>query len=228
MLKRYKNEFLQAIQSAGFDVSDFQGKEETVADHPEFRIHYTPGKIFFMARQHKDGASYFRFRFSRFTGIGSPPESGLFPPSDWWSFERVLIEFRQWLDREVRTAIEEQFMPDLWSQATSGFIGAHSIDSQGASKFTEEERQQIKLAVLNFRLLIKETFAPTEDQLTVVTEQLEYLASSVDRLNRFDWKAVAISTVMTISVALSLDTERGRQLFGLLQHAFSALTHLLR
>ena len=226
MLKRYKNEFLQAIQSAGLDVSDFSGKEENVVEAPSFRILYTPGNIFFIARQSRDGTDKFEYKYSRYTGTDRPPESGW--STGYCKFTQVRDGFRQWLDSEVRPAMEEALLPDLWSQATSSFIEAHAINSQGASEFTEEERKQIKLAVSNFRLLVQETFAPTEAQLTVVAEQLGYLASAVDRLNRFDWKAVAISTLMSISVALSLDTERGRQLYGLFQQVFSGLTHLLR
>ncbi|OFV94497.1 MAG: hypothetical protein A3F68_11765 [Acidobacteria bacterium RIFCSPLOWO2_12_FULL_54_10] len=249
MLKRYKNEFFKAIQGAGLEVSDFSGKEEIAAELPAFTIRYTPGKIFFLARQAavlhsqrpaeavKDGTDQFDYQYSRFTGADPPPVKG--PTHSWCDFAEVIKKFRQWLDSEVRAArqwvdsevmvaMEEQLIPDLWSQATSISIEAHPINSQGASNFTEEERQQIKLAVSNFRLLVVETFAPTEDQLTVVAEQLAYLTSAIDRLNRFDWKAVAISTLLAITVALSLDTERGRQLYGLFQQAFSGLSHLLK
>ncbi len=239
MLKRYKNEFFQAIQSAGLDVSDFSGEEAPLGELDEFSIRYKPGKIFFLARQRMDGTNKFDFKYSRYIGKDPAPESDL--SAGWCRFEVVMSTFERWLHNEVKTAIEDALnevktaiedalIPDLWSQATSSssFIGSHTIDSQGASKFTEEERRQIKLAVSNFRLLVEETFAPNVSQLSVVAEQLEYLASAVDRLNRFDWKAVAIATIMTILVALSLDTERGRQLYGLFQQAFSAISHLLR
>ncbi len=228
MLKRYKNEFFKTIQSAGLDISDFSGEEIFYKEYPAFKITYTPGNIFFVARHFKDDPKLFDCMYAQFTGTNPPPEIGLIPEEGWYIFEAVISTFQRWLDNEVRVTMEEALIPDLWSQATSSFIEAHPIDSQEASNFTEEEREQIKLAASTFRLLVQETFAPTEDQRTVVAEQLAYLVSSVDRLNRFDWKAVAISTLMAISVALSLDTERGRQLYGLFQQAFSALTHLLR
>jgi hypothetical protein len=82
--------------------------------------------------------------------------------------------------------------------------------------------------VEEFRLLIVKTFAPPANEMKVVNERLDYLKEAVDRLNRFDWRSVAMSTLIGISTALTLDTEKGRILFGLFQQAFSTVVHLLK
>jgi hypothetical protein len=66
------------------------------------------------------------------------------------------------------------------------------LASNASEDFTNEERQQLKLAIATFRLRLIETFNPTEEQLHVVLAKIDYLISAVDRLNRFDWKGVAL------------------------------------
>ncbi len=77
-------------------------------------------------------------------------------------------------------------------------------------------------------LLVVKTFTPGEEELQVINERLDYLTRAVDRLNRFDWRGVAISTVLSIGTALTLDTEKGRILWGLFQQAMATVVHLLR
>jgi hypothetical protein len=143
------------------------------------------------------------------------------------SFSRALEVFEHWLDRQIKTAIDEELLPDLWATAVEQLAG--SGDSRAVElDFTPEEREQLKLALSTFRLRLIEEFHPTAEQLDAINEKLDYLKAAVDRLNKFDWKGVALSTLIGISTNLSLDTERGRQLYGLFQQALSAIQHLLR
>ena len=64
--------------------------------------------------------------------------------------------------------------------------------SNASEDFINEERQQLNLAIAKFRLRLIETFNPTEEQLHGVSEKVNYLISAVERLNRFDWKGVAL------------------------------------
>jgi len=81
--------------------------------------------------------------------------------------------------------------------------------------------------LLTFRLLVVENYHPDTEQLILISERLKYLEAAVDRLNSFDWKGVTISTLLSIAITLSLDTERGRQLYILFKQALSDLLHLL-
>ena len=88
-----------------------------------------------------------------------------------------------------------------------------------------ENRSALQLGI--FRVLVIAEFNPDREQLAQIDERLSYLDPAVDRLNRFDWKAVALSTLIGMATNLTLDTERGRILWGLFQQAMTAVGHML-
>ena len=118
-------------------------------------------------------------------------------------------------------------MPDLWSQLqfysplTTAFI------DDDLKQFSSEQKEQIRLSIKDFERLIVENYAPTKEQLKFISDRLSYLGNAVDRLNRFDWKGLAISIVTSIAINLSVDTEGGKLLFKLFQQAFEIFLQLL-
>lgn len=152
-----------------------------------------------------------------------------------WSEEPKFIEdilkiFDTWLKREAKSYIEEKQLPDLWAQMNiyKSFIANSTVPVENAPKFTEEEKETLRRSVHEFRRQIIENFKPSPDQMESINSQLDYLANAVDRLNRFDWRGLAISTLIGIAINLSVDTERGRLLFRLFQQAFHAAEKLLQ
>jgi hypothetical protein len=230
MLKRYKNAFFEAIQAAGLDIGDFTGEEDrTIPDAPRFVIHYKPAHLTFTASNEPENPHAFVCAYAIYAPDIDPSPEGYYPPHrDFAAFEDVKKVFEGWLTAQVRTAIDEELLPDLWTTAFQHLATTKNYPISPAAEFTEEERRQLKLALSTFQLRLIETFSPDEEQLKVISERVDYLVAAVDRLNKFDWKGVAISTLIGISTTLSLDTERGRQLYGLFQQALSALFHLLR
>jgi hypothetical protein len=75
---------------------------------------------------------------------------------------------------------------------------------------------------------VYQNYKTTKEQRDYVEERLEYLSNAVDRLNRFDWKSLAISTVVGIGINLAVDTQTGPMLMRLLEQAFHASGYLLR
>lgn len=71
-------------------------------------------------------------------------------------------------------------------------------------------------------------FEPEQAEMQIISDRLDYLSHAVDRLNRFDWQGIAVSTVLSIATTLTLDTDRGRVLWGLFQQAMSSVVHLIR
>jgi hypothetical protein len=224
MLKRYTNALLDAIRGAGSNPNDFTGIDDPKESFG-FVITFEPAELEFMVSHEPENPHWFWYSFTRYTGA-NPVVAGPFPDSGSCQFDDVLSAFGNWLAGDVQTSIEEQLIPDLWAQLTETAISPRGEDAE--ENFSSEQRQQIRAALKTFQVLVEETFDPSELQGELITEHLDYLSEAVDRLNRFDWKSVAISTLVTISVALSLDTERGRQLYGLFQQAFAMLMHLLR
>ncbi len=135
-----------------------------------------------------------------------------------------------WLEIWVTRFVKEEQMPDLWLQLESykPLIDDANISREDTSNFSEQEKVDLRNSIDRFRTSVLSDFHPSPDQLRLIDEKLDYLSQAVDRLNRLDWRALAISMVISIGVNLSVDTERGRLLFRLFQEAFRTAFKLLQ
>jgi hypothetical protein len=145
-----------------------------------------------------------------------------------WS--NVLEWFESWLSGDIAEFLAERSAPDLWSYLSfrpeiGGITLAVTVDS---APFRPDEQQQIREALRRFRNLVTAEFKLTTRQLHDLDERLSYLTRAVARLNRFDWKSLALSSLVTIAATLSLNSEQGRRLAQLFKQAFSAISGLLQ
>lgn len=143
------------------------------------------------------------------------------------SFNIVLEDFRNWLVVHAKNYIENEIEGvDLWSPVEffKPVTGPSSVFSASNTKdntnFTSQEKEHIRSSTQRFRQLVIQNFTPTKEQQEHIDSRLEYLVNAVDRLNRRDWQDVAISTLISIAINLTVDTEKGRILFALFQQAF--------
>jgi hypothetical protein len=229
MLKQYKNRLFQEIHNKGLDPRSFQTKETRIEGHSAFVLQLMNTPLKFIIRNSSD--SYHRLDCSYSQFGPSFPMSAYYPPLEgsWTRVDQVLVRFSKWLEDCVKPYLEELLEPDLWEQVQLGgpIIGTSKPREEDRLGFSADEAAQIRLAMKEFRLLVVKTFDPSQEEKEVIDARLDYLAEAVDRLNRLDWRSVAITTVISISITLSLDTEKGRILFGLFQQVFSRVLYLL-
>jgi hypothetical protein len=237
MRKKYRNEFYSIIRDSGLDVRQFAVSDQPgvrrflwcdgVVDEEvgAFTLRFHGTELVFEVRE---GVSGFDYRFTRF----SPgfPSTEHIPEYGNANIDTVYDAFRTWLKDHVQEYIDDSMLPDLWEQieVQKPFISAAELNRDDVSKFTEEEKDQLRLTLSAFRLLVVETFKPTEERVRVIEARLDYLSKALDRLNRFDWKSVLLSSAVTISATLSLNTEQGKVLLNLLKSAFSHVFRLLK
>jgi hypothetical protein len=147
------------------------------------------------------------------------------PWSDDMPLEKIAAEFEKWLHFDVAKYLEEKALPDYWSEIEmSGSLAAETNVPVGEGEpFTAEEREEVRRAIRTFRGLVEQNFHPTAQQSDFINERLDYLSRAVDRLNRFDWRGVAVSMIGNIAVNLTVDHEGGRMLFALFKQAFLKL-----
>jgi len=219
MLKKYKNALLQIIKDSQFDPEDFSSDDgETI-----FTIRYldTPFRFSFIhpTSHHTFMLEYISFspNFQKTTiklDMGFPDATGF---------------FRNWLKEHIGLYLQEQTTPDLWKQLEDqkALLDYTHQDNDKATHFTEEQKKLIRLGLDEILLLIKKEFQPTADEIGVIKNRLDYMSEALDRLNKFDWKAVLVSTIISISIALSLDTAQGNALFHMFKQVLSKTFTLL-
>jgi hypothetical protein len=91
--------------------------------------------------------------------------------------------------------------------------------------FNEAEKNKTKEALVNFTDRIKLNFEPNSESLLIINSKLDYLKDTAERLDKFDWQGIALLTIISISIALSLDTDR--LLFQAFREYFKVVTKLI-
>jgi hypothetical protein len=238
VLKKYKNGFLDIIRKHGLDPLSFNASERTQGAQSIFTVQFMTTGLRFEASPLPGNLHLFTVRYSCFN-VGFPLRAYEVPICHDDNVTHVTHELRishvhsafdSWLREHIKPYIDEMVQPDLWTQIEQQkqLISADPLTDYETSSFTEAEKQQVRASIGQFRVLICESFPPTQDQLEVIDQRLDYLMAAVDRpINRLDWKSIALSTVVSIFITLSLDTNRGRQLFELFKQAFGGALHLL-
>lgn len=226
MLKKDSNRLFLALAREGFDPKLFVLKK-LLSDHKRFFDHIelkdTPLK--FLIRQ---GNTFKQYDCKHVTFAPDYPVSSTYPAA-YFSIEDLEKAFIDWLNKHAKPYIANQTEPDLWQQIQleTPLVTGESMTLVDTSQFTNEERLQIKLSINEFRVLVIKQFSPSTEELELIEGRLSYLTEAVGRLNRFDWRAVVISAIISISIALTLDTESGRLLFDLFIKAFSSIAGFL-
>jgi hypothetical protein len=226
MLKRDKNGFVQIIEEFGFSSSQFKRFEKDVESHPGFILQFVNSPLFFLARTQNNNYHEHDCRYVEFAPHF--PKSEYWPLENWCDISDVYDVFKDWLKNHVSLYLEEIDVPDLWDQLGGrGIFNGDPLVDRNNEKFNKNEKQQVIAAIEHFKKLLTSEHAPSEDQLEVISDRLDYLTEAIDRLDKVDWQGVAVSTIMSISIALSLDTEKGRSLFDLFKDAFTTVAGLL-
>lgn len=228
MLKRDKNRFLEVIKESGLKHSLFKRFEKgDVEGSPAFIIQLKNSPMFFMART--DSSDYFShdsryIEFSpKFTKSDYRPHNG------WDNIEGVLEIFNNWLEMHVKTYLEELEETDLWEQLEGRVLfGSDPMSNRTSGQFSKPEKERIQESLVNFKALIELEYAPTNEQLEVIQDRIDYLSDSVNRLNKTDWQGIAVSAIISISIALNLDTEKGKNLFSLFKQSFAAMLEYMK
>lgn len=228
MLKQDKNGFLDIIRAEEFDPQQFEVFEEQREGSWAFIIHFKGTPLEFWTRNSSDSYREYDRSYVMFS-----PEfnSASYWPDENWSSSILPIyeEFRGWLKNHVRLYLEELTIPDLWSQIQDeqNVFGTLLSDEQDYRFFTSDEKKVLCEAIPQLRIRIIQEFSPTEDQLTIIDSKLDYLTGAFERLNRFDWKALLLSTLIGIATTMSFDSNSGRTLFEIGKHIFAGAIQLI-
>lgn len=222
--KKFTNRFAAAIASAGLSINAFTTAYEIVDGNSSYVVSVRDSSLRFIARCTPE--LRFDAAFNRFApGL---PLTDYIPAAGWFvDIEGVLEEFTRWLREDATAMVEEASAPDLWSDIGSAISNLGTFDDRFTT-FSDVEQSVVQRVLNDFREDVVRVFQPTPTQLDRIESELKYLGAAAGRLNKFDWKGVAINTLIAIGVALSLDVERGRELMNLFQAAIAGALHLLK
>lgn len=226
ILKKYTNMIYQTLQDFPLDINLFtKAEKEDDKNQHSVVIELKGHPLWFEFRNSSNDFNKFDCRYTKFAP--SFPATEYIPSSNWGTFDDVIAMFERWLN-EVITYMDELTGPDLWMEFVSSekALNLSDIDFKDKEYFNADEKKQIKLALSDLKLLLVKNFKPNDEELKSLDARLEYLGEAMDRLNKFDWKSLLISMIFSISIALSLDSEKGKQLFLFFKQVFEVIPKL--
>jgi hypothetical protein len=228
LLKRYKNILFEKVQSAGLCPSDFEAEELAIDDFPSFILRLKNSSLEFRIRNSQHSFHEFDILYIGYSAASS--RVGPYPSDEWGTFDDVCECFDHWLQKHIGEYLAERSVPDLWEQISNGswFLSSSGIDPDDTTFFTDVEKVQLRQHISEFRLLVLDTFKPGPNEETLIESRIDYLYKALERLNKFDWRSVAVNTVISIAVALSLNNEQGHVLLSLFKQVFMRIIHLLQ
>lgn len=232
MLKKHRNAIFETLQQCGSDPARFKVQDDNPGGFPS-EVTLTLKDIpFWVKISHRKDSGNQEIFIVTFTAYDDYL-SGIYQAGgNYRNIGDVLQGLKYWTQSIAKyesDLLKEKQTPDLWAQlgASSPLISDSPISSDDTSEFTEEEKKALHGGVRSYRLLVMAEFKPNEEQAKAINDRLDYLEKAIDKLNRFDWKALALSTVISIGVNLTVDTEMGKRLFQLFAQAFNAAIKLL-
>jgi hypothetical protein len=224
ILKKDKNSLLTIIQEFSLDPILFYASDGNIEEKAYFIIELRNSPICFAFRPSVNTFDEFFYRHSLFS-----PDFPLTMARHLPDIESLRNAFKSWLGGVVQPYLDDTTTPDLWqlmeNTRSDTILDAESLDY--SKSFSEDEKTRIRLSIDEFRLLIVNTFDPHKKELDAINNRLKYLSDAMDKHNKFDWKGIAISTVISIAVTLSLNPDQFNQLVQLFKNVFSTVIYLL-
>ncbi len=143
------------------------------------------------------------------------------------SIEHIISGIKNWLLQQLWPYKIEADEEDLWQRLQANHQGVDSfMDFEDQTSFTEDEKLQVRLKLGEVKMLMLETYDFNEAQTDKVLKSLQYLDERLDRVNKTDWRGIAISTMMSLIIALSVNTDTGQAIWKMFKSAFQNLPHL--
>jgi hypothetical protein len=223
ILKKHKNTLLTIIQESGLDPTRFSAEDGTI-DREKFLIIQLRNSPLRFAVRPSDTFDTFLYRCSNFLP-GLPLGNRLYSHNP----QNLYVTFKEWLNSVVTPYLDEASTPDFWRLMKDTY--SDTIREQQTpdyfEPFSEEEKNQLRLSIGEFRLSIVNNFNPHKEELDAINNRLKHLSDALDKHNKFDWKGIAIHTVISIAITLALNPEQTNHLFQLFKSVFSHIIYLL-
>lgn len=223
ILKKHKNDLLKIILEERQDISKFEfATRESSVGGTIMVINYVGSPMdFWIYPASHDDFEQFKVSFKLFAP--SLPESEISPVVE---FEQVKALLKMWLTTHLKKYSENEDELDYWKIIKENPLSIEGIDFSKNEPFKIEEREQLRLGIEEIKILIQTNFELNPSEIELTHKKLDYLIEATNRLNKTDWKGIAISTLFTITYDLSFDEHKRSMLFGLFSKLWAVVQHL--
>jgi hypothetical protein len=131
--------------------------------------------------------------------------------NDTWS--PVIAQFETWL----AVVGAESSQPDPWALLDQGSFLKDAIPSASGAQqlFSGSELARLRGFLIEAKRFLVAEAGPTDEQLDLINERLDYLKQSAERQNKQDWAHTAVGVMFTIAIGLAMAPEQANRLLEL-------------
>jgi len=217
LLNSQKAELFEIVKAQGFSPASFEhgpGKDER--GRPSgFFVRLKKTDYFFVV--HPIGGD-FQIRYAP----GEQYEEERFDSRQWSEASEC---FHGWLE-SLRTELNT---PDPWDDVAkfSAIVPFSPAQDNPNTAFSYQETQAIWKALGAIQQTLLNEAHDSEEHQALIETQIGFLVESSKTMGRKDWLVIAIGTLVTIAVAMSLSPETGKAIFHILEQAVAGAVHLI-
>lgn len=229
MLKVHKKEIRRIINDiVNLNPDRFILLENDDDGFPVAKLTVVNSEMSFWFRNMKNSWNDFHYRHTIFSPSYSITE---WDPqlSQGFNFHQTSDALTRWLKSHAKPYLEEVDSVDEWNkfQFETDILNIATGSPENNRNFTVEESNEIITSIDNLKNMIIDKFNPLEDQVKFMKERLDYLSDATNRLGKFDWSALFISTMISIAVNMIFDKDVGIHFFELIKQAFSNVKNII-
>jgi hypothetical protein len=230
---------IETLEKAEFNLNDFSTYymvDDLDLKHPDlfeksdnektsiFCLQYKASPMKFFVITKEDHFERYLYIFTKFApGFEQIEES-----KKYYSINGLMSPFKKWLHMHLNPFIHEETTSDPWKEIQNDFMwGTGQKEEDEFKTFTNEEQKLLTNALAEIKEKIIEETDPNEDEKKFIEERFEYISNSLDKLTRFDFKALLFYTIHNIVLHLTLNPEQSRSLLELVKAGFSQIRFLL-
>ncbi len=176
LLKKTRNELVEAIKQSGLSLTDFATTEEP--DALTIRHEQSASKFVVMLRDLLDYEVHWSAGGGN-THRAKADEDG------------IAIIAREWIEA-VQVEVEA---PDLWTELAQGQEISALMESQENTPFSLAEQKQIAGVLADIKKQAVETYGLPPGELRLLEAKLDYLIEAAPHARRIDWLNTAVGAV---------------------------------
>lgn len=226
ILKKYTNQLFNIIKEEGYSTDSFFAKHSMGMFRSNvFTLGYKTSPMKFIINGDLYSFDHFQYKIVHF--YRGYPESSFLPAKKKVLFSEIAENFVDWLNKDLALYIEELGEIDLWGNMykNSNNFRLESIDFNDESMFSKKEKEKIKLSLDEIEKKMTQSFNFVKAQIQTIADTLKYLKKAIERNNKTDWKGITISAILSLVIALNVDTSVGRQIWDLFRIGFNNITN---
>lgn len=232
MLKEQKNKIFEIIRDSfpfsdiSIDDFDIEKTSMELSDNASL-ISFKNSRLKFAILPKEDSYDYFRCKFNEFNPQFST--TPWIPENGYLTFDELKFQLNLWLREHVGRYLDELSTLDIWEtyKSQSKIIDINKIGFTAEQKFTSEEKIKIKAGVQKLKSDIEIHVKLDPHQFNLIIEKLDYIANGPDRLDKFDWANITVSTIINIMTSVVLDGENRSKLFELFKATFYGMENFI-